>query len=314
MIDLDGLRADGSWRLTWSGDRLDEAVFRLAADTAAARGDLVAGLGAGSGDSGDPERWEAALIDALLSDPVSAGLRRLELHLTDFHHSAHRAARVLAAHRRERLTSLYFGHDFAHLYEHSRTSTGGRIDPLERLHQGFADEGSAGMWAALPALLDLTAEGGLLFAGVGGGSLRHLRLRGALFADGSVFPAWAPALESLELEIRSDVFGTACPVEQLEELDPAGLPGLRSLDLGQCEFDAGDLGILRTLAGAAILPQLEELVLPGLRIEADEFDDDPLEELAGLAPAFAHLALSLADVVDVEGVEDEDVQRLLGLD
>ncbi|WP_238008837.1 hypothetical protein KZZ52_44915 [Dactylosporangium sp. AC04546] len=311
MIDLDGLRADGSWQLTWSGDRLDEAVFWPAPDTAAARGDLVARLGT---DSSDPERWEAALIDTLLTDPVSAGLRRLELHLTDFHHSAHRAVRALAAHRREQLASLYFGHEFRLLYEHSRTSTGGRIDPLERLHEGFADEGRTGMWAALPALLELTAEGGLLFDDIDSGSLRHLRLRGALFADGSVFPARAPALESLELEIRSDVFGTACPVEQLEELDPAGLPSLRQLDLGSCEFDAGDLGTLRTLAGAAILPQLAELVLPGLRIEADEFDGDPLAELAELAPAFAHLALSVADVVDVEGVEDAEVERLFGLE
>ncbi|MEV0676406.1 hypothetical protein AB0I60_07755 [Actinosynnema sp. NPDC050436] len=133
MIDSGAPAVDGSWQLTWAGDRLDGAVFRLAPGTAAGRGGLVARLGA---DASDPEQWEAALVEALLADPVSADLRRLELHLTDFHHSARRAAQALAGHRRGRLTSLHFGHDFQLLFEDATTSTGGRIDSTARLHEG----------------------------------------------------------------------------------------------------------------------------------------------------------------------------------
>lgn len=287
MIDFDGLRADRSWRLTWSGDRLDEAVFRLAPDTAPGRRALVERLGA---DAADPERWEAALVEALLTDPVSAGLRRLELRLTDFHHSAHAAARALAIRRRERLTSLFFGHDFTFLYENATTSTGGTINPLSRLHEGFADDTRHGLWQALPALRELTVEGGLLFDDIDGAalpSLTELRLRGAVFADGAVFPPRAPGVVTLALEIEPDVFGTACPVEQLDTLDPAGYPALRHLDLGRAEFDADDLDVLGTLAGSPILPQLESLRIRSLP--------------AGEHEGFAHLALSVAGESDLPG-------------
>ncbi|GAA2396060.1 hypothetical protein [Dactylosporangium salmoneum] len=306
--NLDELRADGSWRLTWSGGRLDEAVFRLAPDPAAGRRALVRRLGT---DAADPEQWEAALIEALLTDPAAAGLRRLELHLTDFHHSARRAAQALATRSRERLTILYFGHDFEHLYEHHHTSTGGVIDPLSRLHDGFVDDARNGMWQALPALRELTAAGGLLFDDIDSESLTDLRLRGALLAHGGIFPAKAPGLVTLQLEIRTDVFGTACPAEQLEELDPAGYPRLRHLDLGRSEFDAGDLGTLRALADSPILPQLETLRINSLRIQPYEADGDPLDALRGLAPAFAHLALSVAGEIEVAGATRADVIRVL---
>lgn len=197
VIDFDGLRTDRSWQLTWSGDRLDEAVFRLAPDTVSGRHALVERLGA---DATDPEQWEAALIEALLTDPAAAGLRQLELHL-----------------------------------------------------------------------------------------------------DGAVFPRRAPSVVTLALEIRSDVFGTECPVEQLDELDPAGYPALRHLDLSRAEFDAGDLGTLEALAGSPILPRLESLKIKSLQIQEYETGGDPLEALTGLAPAFAHLALSVAGEIDVEG-------------
>ncbi|MEV6072203.1 hypothetical protein AB0L82_37160 [Nocardia sp. NPDC052001] len=103
MIDFEALATDGSWQLTRSGNRLQEAVFRLSPHTIAVRGALLEQLG---GDASDPEQWEAALIDALLTDPASAELRRLELHLTDFHHSARRAARARAWIRHEQLTAL----------------------------------------------------------------------------------------------------------------------------------------------------------------------------------------------------------------
>ncbi|GAA0961566.1 hypothetical protein [Actinocorallia libanotica] len=304
MIDFDGLRADGSWRLTWSGGLIEEAVFRLVPETASGRRALVERLGA---DASDPEQWEAALIEALLTDPASAGLRGLELHLTDFHHSARRAARALAGRRREQLTSMYFGHDFTYLYENGTTSTGGTFDPLGRLHEGFADDTGSGLWEALPALRELTAEGGLLFDDIDGdalASLTELRLRGAVLADGAVFPRRAPGVVTLALEIGSDVFGTACPVEQLDELDPVGYPALRHLDLSCAEFDAGDFATLRTLAESPILPQLESLEIKSLWIEEHETDGDPLEALAELAPAFAHLALTVADGVDIEDAAD----------
>ncbi|MET7397059.1 hypothetical protein ABZS66_26595 [Dactylosporangium sp. NPDC005572] len=305
---IDQLRTDGSWQLTWSGDDLDEAVFRLAPGTAEDRGALVERLGA---DTTDPEQWEAALVEALLTDPAAAGLRRLELHLTDFHHSARRAAQALATRSWRRLVSLYFGHDFEHLYEHHRTSTGATIDPLSRLHEGFTDDALTGMWQALPALRELTAEGGLLFDDIDSATLTDLRLRGALLAHGAVFPTKAPSLVTLRLEITSDVFGTDCPAEQLEELDPAGFPSLRHLDLSRSEFDPGDLGTLQALADSPILPQLETLSIKTLRIADHAADGDPLAALRALAPAFAHLTLTVAGEIEVEGATRTDVTRIL---
>ncbi|GAA3456898.1 hypothetical protein [Dactylosporangium matsuzakiense] len=298
MTILDELRADGSWRMTWSGERLERAVFRLNPDTAADRGALVQRLGA---DAADAQQWESALIEALLGDPAAGALRSLELHLTDFHHSARRAAEALVATAHEQLAVLYFGHDFRYLFEHQRTSTGATFDPLDRLHKGFVGDAANGLWEALPGLRELTAEGGLLFDDIDSDSLTELRLRGALLADGAVFPTRAPNLATLRLEIGPDVFGTACPPEQLEELTPAGFPRLRHLDLGRSEFDATDLDVLRTLAEAPILPQLETLRIAGLRVEAWTAGGDPIGALRGLAPAFAHLALSVAGPVAVEG-------------
>lgn len=264
MSLVDHLLADGSWHL---GD--DTAEFRLSPATADRRpaliAELVASLGAEPGtglgaDPSDPEQWESVLIEALLTDPASAGLRRLDLHLTDFHHSAHRAAAALATHRRERLTSLSFGHDFEYLFEDAHTSTGGRFDPLKRLHQGFVKAGD--MWSALPALTELTATGGLLFDDIVSDTLTELSLRGALFEDGSIFPISTPALVTLRLEIRTDVFGTACPVLQLEELTPALFPDLRHLDLSRCEFDESDGDVREVLAATGMLARLETFAPP----------------------------------------------------
>ncbi|PPK66374.1 hypothetical protein V5P93_002597 [Actinokineospora auranticolor] len=297
MIDSAALRADRSWQLTWTDGRLDEAVFRLDPDTAADRRDLVERLGA---DPTDPERWESALVEAVLTDPASADLRRLELRLTDFHHSASRAAAALAAHRRDRLTTLYFGHDFEFLYEDAHTSTGGRFDPLSRLHEGFADDIRHGLWAALPALRELTAEGGLLFDEIGGAALTDLRLRGAVLADGAVFPHEAPGVVSLVVDSGTDVFGVACPVDHLAELGPRGWPALRHLDLSRAEFDPSDLATVRALAESRIVPQLATLTLGALRVN-DHEADDPIGALTALAPAFAHLTLTVAGETNVDG-------------
>ncbi|GAB1822803.1 hypothetical protein [Herbidospora sp. RD11066] len=273
MIDFDALRTGGSWRLTWSGDRLDEAVFRLEPGAA---------------------QPESSLIEALLTDPASAGLSRLELHLTDVHLSATAAARALATWKRERLTSLYFGHDFTYLYEHFTTSSGEKFDPLSRLHEGFADDTSHRLWDALPALQELTAEGGLLFDDIDGDAmpaLTDLRLRGAVLAEGAVFPRRAPGVVTLALETGHDIFGSVCPVEQLEELTPGGYPALRHLDLGLAEFDADDLDILETLAASPVLPQLETLEARNLLV-------DDVAALTRLAPAFAHLSLSVYGDLD----------------
>ncbi|WP_436534447.1 hypothetical protein [Actinoplanes sp. HUAS TT8] len=234
------ISSDDSWRLNPDGS---EAVFRLTAS--------------------GPGHRESELITALLVDPASAGLQRLELHLTDFHQSALAAAEAIAAHRRPRLTSLHFGHDFEYLFEDVKTSTGDTFDPLSRLQQGFADDSANGMWAALPALTSLTASGGLLFDDIISPTLTSLRLRGALFSDGSIFPTATPALISLQLEIRSDVFGTECPVLQLEELTPALFPALRHLDLSHSEFDESDGEVREVLAATGILAQLETFSGPG---------------------------------------------------
>ncbi|MFB7719906.1 hypothetical protein [Nocardia sp. NPDC056100] len=309
MIDFEALAADSSWQLTWSGNRLQEAVFRLSPHTTAVRGTLVEQLDA---DASDPEQWEAALIEALLTDPASAELRRLELHLTDFHHSARRAARALAGLRRQQLTALYFGHDFEDLFEPATTSTGGRIDPLEWLHEGFVDDIANNLWAAVPALRELTAEGGLLFDDINGDALpelTELRMRGAVFADGAVFPAKLASLRTLTLEIGPDVFGTVCPGEQLGGLDPAGFPALRHLDLGAAEFDTDDYDTLVTLAESPLLPQLESLTLRSVYIHKHDIEGDRPTELAALAPAFAHLRLEVTDGADADaatilGIED----------
>ncbi|WP_018681056.1 hypothetical protein [Actinokineospora enzanensis] len=307
VIDIAGLAADGSWQFGWVGDRLEKAVFRLVPGTAVERGALVARLG---GNASDPEQWEGALIEAVLGDPVSADLRTLELHLTDFHHSARRAARALAAHRRGQLAELYFGHDFRLLFEHATSSTGGRIDPTSWLNEGVVDDGACGLWNALPALRELTIEGGLLFDDIDSDALpalTELRLRGAVLSDGAVFPRKAPGVVTLALEIGTDVFGTVCPVEQLEQLDPAGYPALRHLDLGDAEFDGGDYATLVTLAESPILRQLETLTLRSLYIEDHEIEDDRQAALAALAPAFAHLTLDVTDGAD------EDVAAVLDI-
>ncbi|GAB7051530.1 hypothetical protein [Catenuloplanes indicus] len=287
LIDL--LHEDGSWRCTLVEGMVDEAVFRLEPGTAPARRDLAARLldGRDPGRLADPEQWEAVLIEALLADPVVARLRVLRLHLTDYHHSAAAAARALAGSVRTHLEELYLGYDFTYLLEHSRTSTGGRIEPESRLHDGFTHDAEAGMWEALPALRTLTAEGAFLFDRIGGDSLTEARLRGAVLCDGGVFPASAPALVRLAVELGTDVYGVACPVDQLEnELTPTAMPNLRHLDLGEAEFDGTDLEVLEVLAGSPLLPQLESLVVRSL--EADE------EAVAALMPAFAHLNLSVA--------------------
>ncbi|MER7706807.1 hypothetical protein ABTX81_28405 [Kitasatospora sp. NPDC097605] len=103
---LRGLRADGSWRFSWSGGVLDEASFRLAPGDGPRRRALVERLltvqplterqDGGPVDVDDPEQWEGVLIAAVLAHPVSSRLRALDLRLTDYHHSAERAASALA--------------------------------------------------------------------------------------------------------------------------------------------------------------------------------------------------------------------------
>ncbi|MBW8485773.1 hypothetical protein [Actinomadura parmotrematis] len=295
---LDGLRDDGSWHFTWARGFIDRARFRLAPETAPQRRELVERFAAGA-DVDDPERWESVLIEALLSHPAAARLRGLELHLTDVHHSARRAAEALAARRRERLTDLRFGYGFTYLYEDVRTSTGGRVDPMDHYDAGFVGDATDALWRALPALRTLAVEGALLFHWIAGDALTDLRLRGAVLSDGAVFPGSRPGtvtlpnLAALTLEIGTDVHGTACPVEQLDELDAAGYPALRSLDLGAAEFDASDDDVLAALAASSVLPQLERLRVRSLDVE----------DAAELAPRFAHLDLSAAGPVSDDAAD-----------
>ncbi|BAL88092.1 hypothetical protein AMIS_28720 [Actinoplanes missouriensis 431] len=261
------MREQGSWRID---DTNAVAEFRYVPDGA---GELVERL-LGRPEE-DPELWESVLIEEMLRDPAMAGLRSLRLCLTDFHHSARRAAVALAGRRWERLTDLWFGHEYEYLYQPAITSTGRRIDPLDRLHEGFVGDAGDAMWAALPNLRTLTVEGALLFDRVVSPSLTSLRLRGVVGSDGSVWPGPLPALRSLELDIQSDVYGVECPVTQLEWLTVRDYPALRSLDLRRAAFDVSDGGVLEILAANPIVAQLERLRVADL----DEAVPDGFEHL-----------------------------------
>ncbi|MEV7013688.1 hypothetical protein [Streptosporangium sp. NPDC051022] len=311
---LDGLREDGSWRLTWSRGFIDEACFRLAKDTQPQRRELVERLLAdhphtATADLTDPEQWEGALIDALLSHPATHRLRTLELHLTDYHHSAEHSAISLAGRRRPRLEHMYFGYDFEYLYENSEGSTGNRIDPLEYHHKGLVQ---ADVWDSLPALRTLELEGAFLFHFVRHDSLTRLWVRGPVISDGSIFDfGWTSGLVSLEVEIGSDVFGCLCPLGQLDELEASKYPNLEDLDLGKAGFDATSYEVISALADSSVLPSLRSLTIGDLTIRREDCEGDPLAALAELAPRFAHLDLNVDDVVDIEGADDEEVTRVL---
>ncbi|MER6916017.1 hypothetical protein ABT354_30450 [Streptomyces sp. NPDC000594] len=312
-LGLDGLRADGSWEFTWSRGFIDEARFRLAADTRSDRGELVGRLPAdhahtATTDPADPERWEGALIDALLSHPAARRLRSLELHLTDYHHSAERAALSLAARERPRLEHLYFGYDFTYLFEHSEGSAGSRIQPLNHHDRGLVQ---TDIWGSLPALRSVEIEGAFLFHFVRLDGPARLRIRGSVISDGSLFGlGWTSGVESLEVEIGSDVFGCCPSIEQLDELTADQYPGLRRLDLSGAEFDAPVHEVLSVLADSSVLARLTEVRVGELVIEGEECGGDPSAALAGLASRYAHLDLYV-DLLHVEGVEDEEVARIL---
>ncbi|GLF99609.1 hypothetical protein [Streptomyces yaizuensis] len=317
QLGLDGLRDDGSWRFTWSRGFIDEASFLLTEEAGPQRRALVerllAGLPhAGSFDPADPEQWEGALIDALLSHPATRLLRTLELRLTDYHHSAERAAVALARRRRPRLEALRFGHDFDVLFELHPTSAGNRVEPETYLHAAVvSEEAGNALWEALPALRTLGLEGAFLFCDVRHDALTHLRIRGAVFADGSLFTASTPALESLTVEIDVDVHGVAASNAVLGHLDPSWHPRLRSLDLSQAYFEPEEAGDFVVLADSPILPQLAELDLRELVIEDAIDGREPPAVLAELAPRFAHLDLYVRGDIIVEGADDGEVDRVL---
>ncbi|MFJ4097051.1 hypothetical protein ACIPYS_36265 [Kitasatospora sp. NPDC089913] len=316
---LDGLRADGSWRLGWFRGFLDTAVFRPAPETAAGRRALVARLLAelphtGAHDPDDPEQWEAVLVDALLCHPASGRLRTLELHLTDHHHSAGTAAAALAARQRPRLAELYLGHDFDTLFELHRTSTGNPLEVERYLHHPVVPpEVGRALWPALPALRALELEGAFLLDNVVHDGLTHLRTRGAVFSDGSLFGTSTPGLVTLEVEIDHDVHGTVSGNAQLAELDPAGYPRLRHLDLGAAVFEPEEAGDFLVLAESPLLPQLASLTVRELVIEDTDAEREPLEVLAGLAPRFAHLDLRVEGDTEIEGADEQAVERVLAL-
>ncbi|MFE6499832.1 hypothetical protein [Kitasatospora sp. NPDC057738] len=316
-LGLDPLRADGSWQFTWSRGFIDKAVFRLAAETAPQRRAMLERLladlpHARASDPTDPEQWEAALIDVLLSHPATRLLADLELHLTDYHHSAERAAAALSRRPWPRLQALYFGHDFDTLFELHETSTGNRVDPEKYLHDAVVPkEVERALWTSLPALRTLELEGAFLFDDVEHDTLTHLRTRGAVFSDGSLFAFSAPGLTSLEVEIGHDVHGTVGTNAQLEALEASRYPRLRSLDLSEAHFDPDEAGDFVVLAESSLLPQLTHLGIRDLVIEDTNDDRDPLTVLTELAPRFAHLDLHVEGDIDIEGADDQDVDHIL---
>ncbi|MFJ8436486.1 hypothetical protein ACIQ9P_34840 [Kitasatospora sp. NPDC094019] len=313
---LDGLRADGSWRLGWSRGFLDTAVFRLARETAPGRRALAARLLAelphsGAHDPDDPEQWEAVLVDALLRHPAAGRLRALELRLTDHHHSAERGATALAARQRPRLAELYLGHDFDTLFELHRTSAGRPLEVERYLHDPVVPvEVGRDLWPALPALRRLELEGAFLLDNVVHDGLTHLRTRGAVFSDGSLFGTSTPGLVTLEVEIDHDVHGTVGSNLQLEELTLAGYPRLRHL-LGAATFEPEEAGDFAVLAESPLLPRLERLTLRELVIEDTDAEREPLAVLTELAPRFAHLDLRVAGDIEVEGADERELARVL---
>ncbi|MBD0676016.1 hypothetical protein [Streptomyces sp. CBMA156] len=316
-LGLDRLRADGSWQFTWSRGFVDTAVFRPAAETASRRGALVERLLADlphtwTYDPADAEQWEAALIDVLLSHPATRLLGELELHLTDYHHSAERAAVALSRRSWPRLEALHFGHDFDLLLELHTTSTGNRVDPETYLNDPVVPKPvERALWASLPALRNLALEGAYLFDDLEHDALTHLRTRGSVFADGSLFDFSTPALVSLEVVSDHDVHGTVASNAQLEALDAARFPRLRSLDLSEAEFEADEAGHFVVLAESSLLPQLKYLSIRDLVIEDTDEDRTPLAVLADLAPRFAHLDFHVWGDIDVEGADGEDVELIL---
>ncbi|MFJ4673228.1 hypothetical protein [Kitasatospora purpeofusca] len=326
---LDGLRADGSWRLGWSRGFLDTAVFRLTEGTGPAEGTgradgagprrraLVVRLLAelphsGAHDPDDPEQWEAALVDVLLCHPAAGRLRALELRLTDHHHSAGRAAAALAVRQRPRLAELYLGHHYDTLFELHRTSAGRALEVERYLHDPVVPhEVGRALWPALPALRSLELEGAFLFDDVVHEELTHLRTRGAVFSDGALFGTSTPGLVTLEVEIDHDVHGTVASNLQLEELTPAGYPRLRHLDLGAANFEPEEAGDFAVLAGHPLLPQLESLTVRELVIEDTGAERDPLEVLRELAPRFAHLDLRVEGGIGIEGADERELERVL---
>ncbi|MFI8081741.1 hypothetical protein ACIF6L_13230 [Kitasatospora sp. NPDC086009] len=301
-------------RFTWRRGFVDEAWFALTGRTPSGRRELLERLladhpHAAAVDLTDPERWEGALIDALLSHPVTHRLRTLDLRLTDYHHSAEHAARSLAGHPRPRLEHLRFGYGFEYLYEDGETSTGGRIDPMDHHHSALV---RTAPWEALPALRSLELDGAFLFDAIDHDGLTRLRVNGPATSDGAVFDLGrTPGVASLVVEIGCDVYGASCPVEQLDELTPAGYPGLTHLDLGGSEFDATLFEVFSALAESPVLPGLDSLVLPDLRIGRSDGEGDPAAELVWLAPRFAHLALWVNGAVEVEGVDGQELARLI---
>ncbi|MFE3019142.1 hypothetical protein [Streptomyces sp. NPDC059256] len=316
QLGLDGLREDGSWRFTWRRGCIDEASFRLAADTRPQRRELVQRLlkdhpHAAPADPADAEQWEGALIDALLSHSAAHRLRTLDLHLTDYHRSAEHAAIALAARQRTRLERLYFGYDFDLLYEHSAGSTGNPIDPLAHLNKGLVQ---TDIWGSLPALCALELEGAFLFHSVDHDSLTRLRVRGPALADGSILGLGTlPGLVSLEVEVGDDVFGCLPPLEQLGELNTSDYPRLTDLDLSRAEFDATSYEVLSALAQSPVLPGLRRLSLRELTVGRMDCEGDPVSAAGALAPRFAHLDLRVDGAVDLEGTDDEGVDRALSL-
>ncbi|MER7706806.1 hypothetical protein ABTX81_28400 [Kitasatospora sp. NPDC097605] len=73
------------------------------------------------------------------------------------------------------------------------------------------------------------------------------------------------------------------------------------------EFDAPTSDVLAALAESPLLPRLETLTVRDLVIP----EEGGAELLAALAPRFGHLTLRVTGAVAVEGLDEEEVRRVL---
>jgi hypothetical protein len=259
-----------------------------------------------SGRSADPEDWEAEQIEDLLTRPESRHLRRLEIHMTDFHRSPERAARALAAMERPELASLCFGvtGNAYHWPDAGpgtlKSSAGRAIETAECGPTLVSALASQEIWRALPGLRWLALVGEQIFAEIRHAGLAELwgRAGSTEVIPGLVFgrdglnrgqgePPALPGLVRLQAFSEGDQGEAWAPWESVD-IGPDRYPSLEHLDLrGMC-LELREEQFASQLALVASWPITAQLKTLGL---AHLFAED----LAGSSIAVAAARLAHLD-------------------